>query len=125
MNSSEKRLCGQIHPAKLATDVSMSILSLYLFRLHHFVQALVLHIVPSVVVGYLIIQYVSLERYARSRLGHYLAKYMTNKMQLLRLPGDVVTVVGAWFQVLWVIGLGLIVIGFGWARGLILPSKQA
>jgi len=119
LDSSEKRLYSQIHPAKLATDISMSILTLYLFWVHDLVPAVILHIGPSILVSYLIIRFANLERYMRSGLGQYLAKYMTNRMQLVRLLGDLITVVGAWFQTFWVIGVGLAVVALGWARGLI------
>ncbi len=82
LNDSQKRLYSQIHPAKLVTDISMSILTLYLFWLHNFVPALLLHILPGVVVSYLIIRLANLEKYARSELGRYLAKYMTTRMQI-------------------------------------------
>ena len=49
---------------------------------------------------------------------------MTSRMQLLRLLGDIVTVLGAWFQMLWIIGVGVIVILLGWARGLFLPQTK-
>ncbi len=94
---------------------------MYLFWLHNLVPALLLHILPSVVVSYLIIRLANLEKYAQSELGHYLAKYMTTRMQLLRLLGDIVTVLGAWFQMFWVIAVGLIVVMIGWTRGLIFP----
>ncbi len=94
---------------------------MYLFWLHNLVPALLLHILPSVVVSYLIIRLANLEKYSQSELGHYLAKYMTTRMQLLRLLGDIVTVLGAWFQMFWVIAVGLIVVMIGWTRGLIFP----
>ena len=121
MNASQKRLYSQIHPAKLFTDGSMSIVSLYLFWLHNLVPALLLHILPSLVVSYVIIRFSNLEKYARSSLGGYLAKYMTTRMELLRLLGDVVTVVGAWFQMIWIIAIGLVVVLLGWMRGRIFP----
>ncbi len=121
LNSSQKRLYSQIHPAKLFTDISMSVVSLYLFWLHNIIPAVVLHILPSVVVSYVIIRFASLEKYAQSSLGGYLERYMTTRMQLLRLFGDILTVVGAWFQVLWVIAFGLVVVLLGWMRGLIFP----
>jgi hypothetical protein len=124
LNASEKRLYSQIHPAKLFTDISMSVVSLYLFWLHNLIPALTLHILPSILVSLVIIRFASLEKYARSRLGGYLAKYMTTRMQLLRLLGDAVTVVGAWFGMFWVIGVGLVMVALGWARGLLQPQTD-
>lgn len=99
----------------------MSVVSLYLFWLHNFIPALLLHILPSLVVSYAIIRFVSLERYAASSLGRYVGEYMTARMQLVRLIGDIVTVVGAWFQTLWIIAIGAVVVLLGWLRGRIFP----
>jgi hypothetical protein len=121
LGASEKRLYSQIHPAKLFTDISMSVVSLCLFWIHNLVPALLLHILPSLLVSYVIIRFSNLDIYAQSPLGGYLAKYMTTRMQLLRLLGDGVTVVGAWLQLLWVIAIGLVAVVLGWARGRIFP----
>jgi hypothetical protein len=121
VNASQKRLYHQIHPAKLSTDITMSVISLYLFWFHDLVPALLLHIIPSVVVSYVLIRFVNLDSYAESRLGGYLAKYMTTRMQLLRLIGDVIMVVGAWFQMLWLIAVGVVVVLLGWMRGRVFP----
>ena len=121
LSSSQKRLYSQIHPVKLLTDISMSVVSLYLFWQHNIIPAVLLHILPSIVVSYLIIRFANLETYARTPLGGYLQRYMTTRMQLLRLLGDLLTVIGAWFQMFWLIALGLIVVLLGWVRGLIFP----
>lgn len=121
MNASERRLYSQVHPAKLFTDISMSIVTLYLFWIHNLIPAVLLHILPSIIVSYLIIRFANLEKYPETSLGRYLAKYMTTRMQLVRFLGDLVTVLGAWFQMLWVIGLGLIIVLLGWTRGLLTP----
>jgi hypothetical protein len=86
------------------------VFSLYLFWLHYLVPGLILHIIPSLVVPYLIIRYSNLDLYANSSQGGYLSKYMTRGMHLLGL-------VGAWSQFsglvsnsVGVIAIGLIII---------------
>jgi hypothetical protein len=61
LNASDKRLYHQIHPARLFTDGSMSVVSLYLFWLHDLVPALLLHILPSIIVSYVIIRFSNLD----------------------------------------------------------------
>ncbi len=42
---------------------------------------------------------------------------MTGKMQLMRPVGDIVTIIGAWFQIVLIIALGVEVIMLRWTRG--------
>jgi hypothetical protein len=41
-------------------------------------------------------------------------------MQALRLLGYVLMAIGAWWHIIWLMPLGLLVIPFGWRRGVIL-----
>jgi hypothetical protein len=59
-------LYSQIHPAKLFTDISMSVVSLYLFWVNSIMPALLLHILPSVAISYVIIRLARLERYSQN-----------------------------------------------------------
>lgn len=121
MNLSEKALYHQIHPIKLLTDWSAAFLSLYFLWLHELLLGLALQVIPSVIVSLLIIRFVDLDSYRESRLGKYVGKYMTRRMQSLRAFGNIITIIGAWFQMFWIIGLGVGVIVLGWARGLVFP----
>ncbi len=124
MNTREKALYHQIHPAKLATDISTSIVSTFLFWNHEIVLGLLIGIIPSTIVSALIIGYVDLESYRSSRLGQYVVKYMTGPMQGLRLVGQIIAWLGAWYQSLWTVAFGFLIILLAWSRGRIFPSPR-
>jgi hypothetical protein len=121
MNLQERSLYHQIHPAKLFTDVSTSVISLYLFWQHDIILGVIVGVAPSVLASFVIIRYASLEKYQGSALGKYLNKYMTRSMQALRLAGQVIVWYGGWYHTAWLIGAGFLVILFGWVRGKVFP----
>src|SRR5215212_4431890 len=62
MDLNEKVLYHQIHPAKLAADVSGSLLSTYLMWRRRFAWAMLAAFVPAVLASVLVIRYADLER---------------------------------------------------------------
>jgi hypothetical protein len=78
-------------------------------------------IVPSVIVTIIIVKWGPLEGYRHSVLGRYIDRYMTSEMRLLRLGGLIAMVIGAWYHVVVLIPLGLVVILLGWLRGILFP----
>ena len=124
MNFKEKTLYHQVHPAKLLTDWITAIPSLYLLWNQVLLLGLAITFVPSIVSSAIIIQFVNLDRYQQSSVGKYLAKYMTSKMQALRFAGLIIMLVGAWYQVIWLIPTGLTLILLAWLRGRILPAQN-
>ncbi len=125
MNLLEKTLYHQIHPAKLATDVSTSVVSTLLFWDHEILLGLSIGIIPSIIVSALIIRHVNLEHYRNSRLGQYVGRYMTSSMQGLRLVGQIVAWFGAWYQSLLTVAAGFLIILLAWGRGKIFPGGKA
>lgn len=119
MDARERVLYNQVHPVKLATDVSAAVVSLYLFWTHDLVSGLIVHVVPSVVVSAVLIRYVNLDWIRDAAVGRYLRRHMTAAVQGIRLAGDVITVVGAWYQNLAVIVLGVAAIAAAWFHGLV------
>jgi len=124
MNFEDKQKYQEIHPLKLATDISSAIIGLYLFWQHVLLFGVVILIVPPVVASLIVIVWVPLERYKNSALGRYIDRYMTGAMRLLRLVGLVVMLVGAWYHVALLIPLGLVVVLLGWVRGILFPKAQ-
>ncbi len=119
MNFQEKSLYHQIHPVKLATDISTSIISTLLFWNHDLLPGLAIGILPSIIVSALIIRYANLEYYRSTRFGQYLGN-MTGSMQALRLAGQIIAWLGAWYQSLLTVAAGFLVILPAWSRGKIL-----
>ena len=124
MTPKEKALYHQIHPAKLATDLAASVISLYFFWQHQLVIALALHFIPPLVASGLLIRYGALERYRDSAFGRYVERNMTRVIELVRLFGDLVTVVGAWYHDWLLIAAGFALVLGAWCNGL-LPTARA
>ena len=121
MTREEKLLYHQIHPLKLLTDCTAGFAALPLLWRHRLRAALLVMFVPAILVSVLIIRYVDLESYKRSALGHYIERYMTREMQGVRLAGYLIMSLGAWHRRLWPVPLGVLVVLFGWFRGMIFP----
>ena len=124
MNLEEKSLYHQIHPLKLFTDWSTGIVALYPFWRHNLALALIIALVPPPIVSFMLIRFANLEKYKVSSFGKYVRKYMTRQVEAIRLAGYLVMVVGAWYHVIWLILLGLIIILFGWLSGMIFPDRS-
>jgi len=122
MNLEEKILYHQIHPLKLFTDWSSGIIALYPFWQHYLVLGLIIALVPAPIVSFLLVRFANLEKYKESSFGKYIRKYMTRQAEAIRFAGYAMIAVGAWYHVIWLIPLGLIIILFGWFRGLIFPG---
>jgi hypothetical protein len=122
MTLKEKALYHQIHPLKLSTDILAAVVSLYLFWLHQPLPALLLHFGPPVIASALLIRYADLEPLKESAFGHYVGRSMTRTIEIIRLFGDLVMILGAWLHDGLLISAGLLIVVGGWCNGL-LPSK--
>ena len=119
MNFADKVLYHQIHPLKLGTDILASLVSLYFFWQHRLFIGLMLHFVPPIIASLVVIYAVDLEPQKQSAFGQYLKRMMTRRIEAVRLSGDIVMVVGAWFRSLPLIGVGLAIIIAGWLTGIV------
>ena len=117
MTFAEKKLYHQIHPLKLATDISASVITLYLFWFHYFWLALLLHFLLPIIGTIFVINFSNLEKQKNSVLGKYIKKYMTGLIETLRLVGDIITIFGAWYHSWLIIVLGLLIIVIAWLNG--------
>ena len=124
MDFREKVLYHQIHPGKLFADVSSSVLSLYFFWRHKPVAALLATSLPPVLASWIIIQRVDLEKYKHSSLGKYLNTYMTRQMEAVRMVGNIPMIIGAWYHRPWLIPVGVMIVLFGWLRGVLFPKTS-
>ena len=125
MNLQEKSLYHQIHPVKLLADWLPGPISLYLLWRRQPLKSLIIAIAPGIVTSYVILNTVDLEPYKNSAIGRYVKVYMTPAMQALRLAGQIVMWLGAWYRKPWLIMSGLLVILYGWFNGLIFPRNVA
>jgi hypothetical protein len=122
MEFQDKQKYQEIHPLKLATDISAAALGLYLLWQHAFVLAVIVLIAPPVIVSIIIITWVPLARYRDSALGRYIDRYMTSAMRLVRFGGLVIALIGAWYHVEALIPVGIVIVLLGWLRGVLFPT---
>lgn len=114
----EKVLYHQIHPLKLVVDWGTGLAALFFFWSHSMVAGLIIAFIPSLLVSFLLVGFIDLENYKNSRFGRYVAKYMRQIAQQARLVGYVGMALGAWFHMVWILVLGLVVIVVSWTWGL-------
>ncbi len=114
MNLRDKILYHQIHPLKLAVDIASGLLSTWLLWMHDLWPGMVVAWVPAVVVSAAMLRWMDFSRQRESAFGRYVAFHMTRSAEALRLSGQVVMWVGAWYHAAWAIVAGLLVIILGW-----------
>lgn len=124
MTPQERALYHQIHPLKLATDISAEFVSDYFFWKHRLLAGLFVVFIPPVIASTLITQLADLEKYKQSAFGRYIHTYMTPTVVAVRILGTVITHVGAWYRKPALIPLGLATALLGWLRGILLPGKS-
>jgi hypothetical protein len=118
----EKLLYHQIHPLKLAVDLSSSFVSTWLFWRHELVLGLLMAWVPSVLVTFAMVRWMDFSRQRDSKLGSYIARHMTRLAEAIRFGGQFVAWFGAWFDAVWAIAVGYAIVVVGWTYSL--PWKQ-
>ena len=123
MTREEKVLYHQIHPLKLLTDATAGFAALPLLRRHRLRAALLVTLIPPILSSILVIRYADLEPSRRSAFGRYVERYMTREMQGVRLAGYLIMALGSWYRRPWSVPLGLLVVLFGWSRGVLFPRR--
>jgi hypothetical protein len=119
MTLKERALYHQIHPLKLLVDVLASVASLYFFWQHYLTVGFALHYLPPIAVSALLMRFAELEQYRNSSFGRYVASHMTRTIELLRLFGDFVTIIGAWYHDWVLLAAGFAVVLGAWCNGLL------
>ncbi len=119
MTFEEKSFYHQIHPAKLFTDCSAGLITLYPLWHHNPGTALLIATLPPVIVSLVILSFADLEKQKQSLFGKYLRQYMTRLVEITRFAGYGMMAAGAWYHLVGFIALGLIVIILTWLRGVI------
>jgi hypothetical protein len=120
MTLKEKILFHQVHPAKLATDIAAAVVSLYFLWQRELAIGIATHFIPPPIGSAAVIRFADLEPYKTSRIGAYLARYMTPTTQATRLAGDLITIVAAWYHSPAGLVSGFAIIVAAWSYGLLL-----
>ncbi len=124
LSSAERILYHQVHPLKLATDISTAVASLVLLADHRLAVALGVMFVPSIVVSAVLVRFGDFSQTHGSRMGAYLRRYMTKAIQGVRFLGMGLAAGGAWLHAWWLIPVGATVILWGWLGGWLLDSHR-
>jgi len=120
MELRERVLYHQVHPLKLATDwLTAAVAAVFLWK-HRLAWALIVGLAPAVVVSALLIRFADLTAYRGSRLGRYVAGFMTRKVELCRFAGLAIAWGGAWLRLVPLLAAGVALILACWASGLVL-----
>jgi hypothetical protein len=114
----ERYLVHQIHPAKLATDISVSAVSTLLFWQHRLVPGLVVFTVPAPIASALAMR-ADLSEYRDSAAGRYVLAHMPPSMQAVRALSAITMAVGGWRRRPGLILAGVVLVGLGWSHGLL------
>lgn len=119
MTRAERVLYHQVHPLKLATDISAAVASLVFLWQHELLAGLAIAFIPPIVVSAALLRSADLDAYQARAAGAYLRRFMTPLAQALRLVGFGVFAFGAWQRDPVVIVGGLLLVAACWSYGLV------
>ncbi len=119
----ERILLHQVHPAKLAIDWGTGLTAAWLFWDHRLPAALIVGFLPSILISIYLILRVDLSPYKETRLGRYFVSPRTRPGDPVRLFGLIVLWTGAWFNSILAAAAGLVIIIFGWGKGLFVKKR--
>ena len=109
----------QIHPLKLAADISASMISNALLWQHRPVPGLVTRYALPVVGSAIVLSSADVDRLRDTAAGRYVLANMSPAAIAVRLAGDVVMAVGSWYRRPALIAFGLVIVAAGWSEGLL------
>jgi len=119
MTFKEKKLYHQIHPLKLFVDISTGILTTYLLWQHNIIWFCILFFLPSVLISLVLVKFTNLYPLKNSKLGKYIEKYMTSVIEAIRITGQIIMWVAAWYHVTIFVLVGFLIIIGGWLNGVL------
>jgi hypothetical protein len=108
MNARERQIYHQIYPLKLATDVVSALAGAAFFWQHSVALALAVGLLPPIVASVLVLRFANLDRYRDSRIGAYIGRNMTRRVEAARLAGLLPLWGGAWLQREFLIAVGIV-----------------
>ncbi|HSS93582.1 MAG TPA: hypothetical protein VLR46_06290 [Candidatus Dormibacteraeota bacterium] len=111
-------LVHQVHPVKLAFDISASIISNVLLWQHRLAAGLVTRYALPVAGSALVLAFADLDRLRSTARAGYVLEHMPPASTALRFGGDTLMAVGAWRRhPSWLVA-GALIVAAGWSHGL-------
>jgi hypothetical protein len=111
-------LIHQVHPVKLAFDISASVISNVLLWQHRLRAGLLSRYLLPVIGSALVIRFADLDRLRYTARGRYVLEHMPPASTALRLGGDTIMAIGAWRRrPSWMLA-GALLVAAGWSHGL-------
>jgi hypothetical protein len=120
----EAVLLHQVHPVKLAADISASVISNALLWQHRLLPGLLVRYLLPIAGSALVLSTTDMTTLRGTAAGQYVLAHMPPAAQAIRLAGDVVMLIGAWRRSPTVLLAGAAIIIAGWSHGL-LPHSRA
>jgi hypothetical protein len=120
----DRILLHQVHPLKLAADISASVISNALLWQHRPVVGIVTRFALPVVGSAIVLSSADVERLRETAAGRYVLANMSPGAIAVRLAGDVVMAVGSWYRRPPLIALGLLIVAAGWSEGLVRHTRE-
>lgn len=125
VSRSDRVLLHQVHPLKLAADISASLISNALLWNHAAVAGIAIRLALPLAGSAITLGYGDVERLRSTPTGRYVLEHMPPSATAVRLAGDVLMALGCWFRRPAVIVIGAAVIAAGWSHGLVrLPQAR-
>jgi hypothetical protein len=115
----DRVLLHQVHPVKLAADISASLISNTLLWRHRLVAGIVTRYALPIAGSVIVLSAADVEGLRGTAAGRYVLANMSPAAVAVRLAGDVVMALGSWYRRPRLIGLGLLIVVAGWSQGLL------
>ena len=115
----QRILVHQVHPAKLAVDISAAVVSNILLWKHRLPAGLAARYLPPVVGSALVLKFADVDRLAGTSAGRYVLEHMPPVMVAVRLAGDTLMAVRAWRRQPEYVVLATLLVILGWSHGVI------
>jgi hypothetical protein len=108
----------QVHPAKLAVDVTAGLVSDWLMWRRNVAKALVAAFLPAVIASAILVRR-DMSSIRRTRRGRYVLEHMPPSAQAVRMLGQIVVWYSAYRRRPVGILTGHVIVGVGWSHGLV------
>jgi hypothetical protein len=125
MSLRERILYHQIHPLKLAVDLTSGLLSTWLIWDHKFWIAMAVAWLPPVIVSAVMLRTMDFSPQRDSAFGRYVAFHMSRAAEAIRMSGQIAMWIGAWYHAAWAIAIGFLVVILGWIYSIPAWRKHA